>query len=97
MGVLGQGDQLKGLNVFTDIQHFRWELRRMFYSVTEKLGHCSFSFPVSPYRSIGGNERDSGNNVDHFCRLLCKIGKHSQSLVSVVAQTGSYFLRLFTF
>lgn len=72
---MGQGDQLKGLNVFTDIQHFRWELRRMFYSVTEKLGHCSFSFPVSPYRSIGGNERDSGNDVDHFCRLLCKIEK----------------------
>ena len=97
VGLKGQPDQLTGLNVFTDIQHFRWELRRMFYPVTEKLGHCSFAFPVSPYRSIGGNERDSGNNVDPFCRLLCKIGKHSPSLVSVVAQTESYLLRLFTF
>ena len=59
MGLIGQGDQLKGLNVFTDIQLFRWELRKMFSSVTEKLGHCSFSFPVSPYRSIGGNERET--------------------------------------
>ena len=97
VGLRGQPDQLTGLNVFTDIQHFRWELRRMFYSVTEKLDHCSFSFPVSPYRSIGGNEGDSRNNVDHFCRLLCKIGKHSPSLVSVVAQTESYLSLLFTF
>ena len=50
VGLMGQGDQLKGLNVFTDIQHFRWELRRMFYSVTEirPLFVLVSSLPIAP-------------------------------------------------
>ena len=72
MGLIGQGDQLKGLNVFTDIQHFRWELRRMFYSVTEKLGHCSFSFPVSPIAPLAGMRETLGTMLIIFVGCFVK-------------------------